>query len=236
VTELDALYFAVCREPADDTPRLVAADWLDEHGDELYARFIREQIAAAREPACRPACASDDCAACARARWIERTNRSPVAIAWRALPSGIVSGGSIERGFAFAWAGTVEQYLAHRDALFARYPVTSVWLSERHPLVRLTSSYSARWVRASEASPCASGRHVVPADLFDAMTEGLLSVETDTAGQTVGAYRDYVGGPHRNLGNARNDLHAAAVAVARARVGLPPVRPTNQISHPEHPE
>lgn len=238
MTELQSLLFAVCREPADDTPRLVVADWYEEHGDDLYARFIREQIAAAREPACRPACASDDCAACARSRWIDRTNHSPVAIAWRGLPPGMVSAGSVARGFAFSWASTVEQYLAHRDVLFARYPVTSVRLSARHPLVRLTSSHSARWVRESDAYGLGLGQHVVPADVFDALTGGLLTVETDTAGQTVGAYRDYVGGANRNLLDARNDLHAAAVAVAvaRARVGLPPVRPTHQIPHPESPE
>src|SRR6476469_3629321 len=37
----------VCAEPDDDLPRLVYADWLDEHGDPR-GEFIRVQIALSR--------------------------------------------------------------------------------------------------------------------------------------------------------------------------------------------
>jgi uncharacterized protein (TIGR02996 family) len=47
--ERDALLAAVFAAPAEDTPRLVYADWLDEHGEETYAEFIRVQIALARD-------------------------------------------------------------------------------------------------------------------------------------------------------------------------------------------
>ena len=46
--EYDALYAAVCASPDDDTPRLVLADWLDEHDDPHRAAFIRAQIGLAR--------------------------------------------------------------------------------------------------------------------------------------------------------------------------------------------
>jgi uncharacterized protein (TIGR02996 family) len=39
-----ALYAAVCANPDDDTPRLVFADWLQEHGEEKRAAFIRADI------------------------------------------------------------------------------------------------------------------------------------------------------------------------------------------------
>ncbi|VTT97390.1 repeat-companion domain-containing protein : Repeat-companion domain protein OS=Isosphaera pallida (strain ATCC 43644 / DSM 9630 / IS1B) GN=Isop_0392 PE=4 SV=1: LRR_7: LRR_6 [Gemmataceae bacterium] len=39
---------AVCESPDDDTPRLVFADWLDEHGDPERAEFIRVQVEIAR--------------------------------------------------------------------------------------------------------------------------------------------------------------------------------------------
>jgi uncharacterized protein (TIGR02996 family) len=42
----DALYAAVLAAPADDTPRLVLADWLDESGDPDRAEFIRAQCEA----------------------------------------------------------------------------------------------------------------------------------------------------------------------------------------------
>lgn len=46
-----ALVAAVCAAPAADLPRLVAADWLDEHGRPGHADFIRTQVEAARSAA-----------------------------------------------------------------------------------------------------------------------------------------------------------------------------------------
>jgi uncharacterized protein (TIGR02996 family) len=44
----DAILADVINNPDDDLPRLAYADWLDEHGDELRAEFIRAQIRLAR--------------------------------------------------------------------------------------------------------------------------------------------------------------------------------------------
>ena len=44
MNERDALLRAVCENPDDDTPRLVFADWLQEHGEGDRAEFIRLQI------------------------------------------------------------------------------------------------------------------------------------------------------------------------------------------------
>ncbi len=41
--EQRALWHAICAHPDDDTPRLVYADWLQEHGDDLRAEFVRVQ-------------------------------------------------------------------------------------------------------------------------------------------------------------------------------------------------
>lgn len=43
MTERDAFLRAICDEPGDDTPRLVFADWLDEHDERERAEFIRVQ-------------------------------------------------------------------------------------------------------------------------------------------------------------------------------------------------
>ncbi len=43
-----ALRRACAASPADDLPRLVLADWLDEHGQADHARFIRLQVEAAK--------------------------------------------------------------------------------------------------------------------------------------------------------------------------------------------
>src|SRR4051812_1415999 len=46
----DALFQAILAAPDDDAPRLVYADWLDEHGDPDRAEFIRVQCRLARVP------------------------------------------------------------------------------------------------------------------------------------------------------------------------------------------
>src|SRR5262245_54494625 len=46
----DALLRDICENPEDDTPRLVYADWLDEHGDADRAELIRVQCEQARLP------------------------------------------------------------------------------------------------------------------------------------------------------------------------------------------
>src|SRR5687768_10495800 len=46
--ERDAFVRSVADSPEDDTTRLVFADWLEEHGEETRARFIRAQCEAAR--------------------------------------------------------------------------------------------------------------------------------------------------------------------------------------------
>src|SRR5436190_4390863 len=42
--EREALLAAVCEAPDDDAPRLVFADWCEEHGEPHRAEFIRLQL------------------------------------------------------------------------------------------------------------------------------------------------------------------------------------------------
>ena len=50
MSEGDDLYRAVLDSPEDDAPRLIYADWLDEHGRPDRAEFIRVQCAMDRIP------------------------------------------------------------------------------------------------------------------------------------------------------------------------------------------
>ncbi len=52
--ERTALLRAVVAAPADDLPRLVFADWLEEHGEAGYAGFVRAQIELANTPPWEP--------------------------------------------------------------------------------------------------------------------------------------------------------------------------------------
>jgi uncharacterized protein (TIGR02996 family) len=65
---------AIIDKPADDAPRLVYADWLDETGRSGWAEFIRVQceLAAQRDPAKRPAASE---ANDRRQDWLERRER-----------------------------------------------------------------------------------------------------------------------------------------------------------------
>lgn len=65
MTERDALLRAVAADPADDTPRLVFADFLDEQDNEpdaAWAEYIRLSVKLARPqwPECVPMCEGDD--------------------------------------------------------------------------------------------------------------------------------------------------------------------------------
>ena len=54
MNDLDALFAAVCATPDDDLPRLVLADWLQEHDFLDWAEFIRAQCRLARTPTWEP--------------------------------------------------------------------------------------------------------------------------------------------------------------------------------------
>ena len=65
MTDGDALLRTIIVDPADDTPRLVYADWLEENGEPDRAEFIRVQVKLARlgdNPECsRGTPNADDC-------------------------------------------------------------------------------------------------------------------------------------------------------------------------------
>ena len=54
MSDRDALFNAVLDAPGDDAPRLVYADWLDEHGEPERAEVIRLQVEAACTPFYEP--------------------------------------------------------------------------------------------------------------------------------------------------------------------------------------
>jgi uncharacterized protein (TIGR02996 family) len=49
MSDEDALLTAIAAHPEEDTPRLMYADWLDEHGQPVRAEFIRGQIEIAQK-------------------------------------------------------------------------------------------------------------------------------------------------------------------------------------------
>ena len=49
-SDREAFMQAILDAPDDDTPRLIFADWLDEHGEAERAEFIRVQCELAKHP------------------------------------------------------------------------------------------------------------------------------------------------------------------------------------------
>jgi uncharacterized protein (TIGR02996 family) len=121
----DSLLAVILANPDDDTPRLVYADWLQEHGDEDRAEFIRFQCGHA----------GHDEAAEERAFDLEERYRAK----WLAgLPQFAEAHWEFRRGFP--------EYLAVRSELLSeRYDAFA-----RVPWVRTLSAYSLDDLRVRE--------------------------------------------------------------------------------------
>jgi uncharacterized protein (TIGR02996 family) len=131
MNERAALLRAVCENPDDDTPRLVFADWLDEHDEPERAEFIRLQCEVARLQ-------TDDAQLGGLSRraselqkqfgkqWLDQlpTPRS-ANVRWvAAAPNGWLDGKTFDRGFACQlFAQTAAGLAKHADVLFSATPV-----------------------------------------------------------------------------------------------------------------
>jgi uncharacterized protein (TIGR02996 family) len=79
MTDEPALLAAIADRPDDDTPRLVYADWLDDHGQRERAEFIRLQCALARDDVDDPAAAerADELEGRDRRKWLSEVFNRP---------------------------------------------------------------------------------------------------------------------------------------------------------------
>ena len=116
-----AFVAAVCDAPEDDAPRLVYADWLDDHGEADRAELIRVQVERARLPKEGPRAqalkARED--ALLKARRDDWLRELP---AWARLAAGFV------RGFVGAVVARSREFLKGAAVLFRRAPVRQVCL------------------------------------------------------------------------------------------------------------
>ncbi len=120
--EQAALLNAVVQNPDDDAPRLLYADWLQQHGDPDRAAFIRLQCEAAQLLEC-PEWRQRAAAAAAlldrrRAEWLAD------------LGPGITSA-MFARGFVTSVIMTVEDFLLHAGRLLTLTPLAGIWVATR---------------------------------------------------------------------------------------------------------
>ncbi|HKB03335.1 MAG TPA: TIGR02996 domain-containing protein, partial [Gemmataceae bacterium] len=113
MTDEPTLLAAVLADPGDDAPRLVYADWLDEHGQPDRAEFIRVQIELTRTPVWDP-----------RRPGLERREADLLAehqIEWAAplLDAG-AQGWAFRRGFLDRVVLNVADFLKYGSAVIER--------------------------------------------------------------------------------------------------------------------
>jgi uncharacterized protein (TIGR02996 family) len=152
VSSAEAFLQAILADPDADGPRLVFADWLDEHGDPVRAEFIRTQIALTRmseDDDRRPRLKTrerqlldanlDDWLGEARAAFRDPTIRGLAqppggTHAWENLLPGY-RGVRFERGFVEGVGLRIAALVDHAATLFSRWPIREVsagdWMSRK---------------------------------------------------------------------------------------------------------
>src|SRR5689334_524468 len=115
MVDANAFLEAIRKAPEDDTPRLVYADWLEEHGDDARAEFIRIQCTLAGLPADdpgRPALSDRERALLAAHRdsWVA------------ALPAWARRECVFRRGFVARVSATAVQWLKGGEAVVRQVP------------------------------------------------------------------------------------------------------------------
>lgn len=160
-TEEAGFLAAICADPGDDTARLVYADWLQEHGREERAEFIRVQVWLWANPSCGSCTGSEwsagkPCHECKDRE--ERRGRVALRLfarySWREfagpainiVPDGARWDDHIQyaRGFVESVTCASADWLAHGDAILAQHPVTAVRLTTR-PIVA-GGAYGSYWL------------------------------------------------------------------------------------------
>jgi uncharacterized protein (TIGR02996 family) len=109
---------SIIEAPDDDGPRLIYADWLDEHGEADRAEFIRLQCAVAQLPA------GDRRLSKLRSRERALRKAHPEWLDLQLPKSG--AAGETSRGFVEHISLLPELFLKHASSLFARFPIRSI--------------------------------------------------------------------------------------------------------------
>jgi uncharacterized protein (TIGR02996 family)/excisionase family DNA binding protein len=142
----------VIETPSDDTPRLLYADWLDDHGRSPRADFIRTQVHLARSPECGHRFADDSCERCGWLRteddllnrhgnaWLAALPTSLPGEAWQwcrrttwhPLPTRPRMA-CFQRGFVSFVLLSTDEFLDNARRLVREHPLERIQLANRWP-------------------------------------------------------------------------------------------------------
>jgi uncharacterized protein (TIGR02996 family) len=126
MTDREALLAAVRESPDDDLPRLVFADWLEEHREAERAGFIRFQVESSRAEPFSPAARATEEQAAAL---LTVSNRE----AWTHDIRGLILDAGFERGFVQHVTVDAAQFPDAAKELFAHEPIRSLRLHRPPP-------------------------------------------------------------------------------------------------------
>ncbi|MBA4063142.1 MAG: hypothetical protein C0501_05410 [Isosphaera sp.] len=125
MTDEDALLAAIAAAPAEDTPRLVYADWLDEHDRPIRAEFVRLQVDIARkQDALTRAELDRHVALFERQQELLDHHRDELLGPLAALPAEVEV--EFDRGFVSRVELPVDAFLVHAGSLATATPLPAV--------------------------------------------------------------------------------------------------------------
>jgi uncharacterized protein (TIGR02996 family) len=124
MSDEDALLNAIAAHPEEDTPRLMYADWLDEHGQHIRAEFIRVQIEIAQKKEFPPAELNRYVEIYRRNQELMDNHRAELLGPLAALPAKTEM--EFRRGFISSVQLSVVDFLAQAEILASARPRTDV--------------------------------------------------------------------------------------------------------------
>ena len=111
----------ICANPGDDLPRLVYADWCDDHGDDARAGFIRAQVELSRMGRFDPRRSE--------LAWREAVLLAAHGAAWGKAAKAFADEFEFERGFVEHFALSAFSYFKRADDLHRAFPVRTLELT-----------------------------------------------------------------------------------------------------------
>jgi uncharacterized protein (TIGR02996 family) len=188
VTDGSLLLKAILAHPAEDTPRLVYADWLDERGETEHAAFIRKQVAGEswgrppRQQLLRSIIGEGVCQAVFQDNGVPVTRlncsgytRSTLCVRGKAA---VVSGAprviwdartrsrfQVQRGFPHHWICSPDEFRRAAAVVFAACPIVEVSLDSKYPAHDSGSGYS--WVLGDWSEGTAAHQRRLSPEIFD---------------------------------------------------------------------
>jgi uncharacterized protein (TIGR02996 family) len=208
MTDEPTLLAAVLADPGDDAPRLVYADWLDEHGQPDRAEFIRVQCELIGTPVWDP-----------RRPGLERREADLLAehqIEWAAplLDAG-AQGWAFRRGFLDRVVLSIADFLQHGSALIERTTVRHLSPTSADDWRSLLAHPAARHLRGVLFANLSDGDDLAAALADTPELAGWRSLTLAGVGLTDAGLARLAAAPH--LGNLEhldvgsNDLTAAGL-------------------------